>query len=125
MSDPAEVRAHVWESLVSMLRVYAHAAGLNGNAYVVTAGSDAATVNHQDSELSLHFSPETGEGNWCVTHPEREECGVFRIEEDGSFSSPAAPKEIDQAAIEWIALLGPSKVIENGSMSALAPTVNP
>ena len=33
MSDPVEVRQHVWESLVSMLRVYAHAASLNGNAY--------------------------------------------------------------------------------------------
>ena len=125
MSDPVEVRLHVWESLVSMLRVYAHAAALNGDAYVVTDGSNEARVEHRDSSLTLHFSPDTGEGNWCVTHPEREECGVFRIEEDGSFTSPAALKEIDQAAIEWIALLGPAKVIEGGSMGALAPTVNP
>ena len=41
MSDPAEVRHHVWESLVSMLRVYAHAASLNGNAYEVTSGPES------------------------------------------------------------------------------------
>ena len=34
---PVQVRRHVWESLVSMLRVYAHAASLNGNEYVVTS----------------------------------------------------------------------------------------
>jgi hypothetical protein len=125
MSDPVEVRSHVWESLVSMLRVYAHAAGLNADAYVVTAGSDAARVNHQDSELSLHFSSDTGEGNWCVTHPEREECGAFRIDEHGTLTFPAGPKEIDQAAIDWIGYLKRDKVIANESMSTLAPTVHP
>ena len=34
---PAEVRRHVWESLVSMMQVYAHAASLNGKEYVVTS----------------------------------------------------------------------------------------
>ena len=33
MSDPVDARHHVWESLVSMLRVYAHAASLHGDAY--------------------------------------------------------------------------------------------
>ncbi len=106
MSDPVDVRSHVWESLVSMLRVYAHAAGLNSNAYEVSSGSDTASVKHQDSVLSLSFSPDTGEGNWCVTHPEREECGAFRIDEHGTLTFPAGPKEIDQAAIDWIGYLG-------------------
>ncbi len=125
MSDPVEVRRHVWESLVGMLRVYAHAAGLNGKEYVVTTGADGALVKHQDSALSLSFSPGTGEGNWCVTHPEREECGAFRIEEDGTLTLPAAPKEIDHAAVDWIGYLGRGNVIEDASTSTLAPTLNP
>ncbi len=60
-----------------------------------------------------------------MTHPEREECGAFRIEEDGSSNFPAGPKEIDQAAIDWIGYLGRDKVIEHESMSTSAPTVHP
>ncbi len=125
MSDPTDVRSHVWESLVSMLRVYAHAAGLNGNPYIVTSGPNQATVKHEDSVLSLQFGPDSGEGNWCVTHPEREECGAFRIEDDGKLTFPVGPKELDAAAIDWLDHLGRGKVIENESASALAPTINP
>ena len=125
MSDPIEVRSHVWESLVSMLRVYAHAAGLNGNPYLVTSGLNEASVNHGDSTLSLHFSPESGEGDWCTTHPEREECGAFRIDEHGTLTVPAGAKEIDQAAIDWIGYLGRDKVIADESMRPLAPTIHP
>jgi hypothetical protein len=108
-----------------MLRVYAHAAAVNGKEYVVTSTPDGALVKHQDSVLSLSFSPDTGEGNWCVTHPEREECGAFRIEEDGTLTFPAGPKEIDHAAIDWIGYLGRGKTIEAESMSTLGPTINP
>jgi hypothetical protein len=99
---PVEVRRHVWESLVSMLQVYAHAASLGGKEFVVTSSSDQAWVKHQDSALSLHFSPETGEGIWRITKPAQEECGEFRIEEDGTLTFPAGPKPLDAAAIEWI-----------------------
>jgi hypothetical protein len=125
MSDPVEVRHHVWESLVSMLRVYAHAASLHGNAYEVAAGAESARVKHQESALNLKFSTETGEGDWCVTHPEREECGAFRIEEDGKLTFPVGPKELDAAAIDWLDHLGRGKVIEDESASALAPTIHP
>ena len=125
MSDPMDVRHHVWESLVSMLRVYAHAASLHGNAYEVTAGPESAWVKHQDSALSIQFGSDTGEGNWCVTHPEREECGAFRIEEDGTLTFPIGPKELDTAVIDWLDHLGRSKVIEDESTGTLAPTINP
>jgi hypothetical protein len=125
MSDPTDVRPHGWESLVSMLRVYAHAAGLNDGPYLVTGDSNEAKVEHEDSTLSIHFSPDTGEGNWCVTHPEREECGAFRIDEHGALTFPAGPKEIDQAAIDWIGYLGRDKVIEHEPASTVAPTVHP
>jgi hypothetical protein len=125
VSDFGDVRSHVWESLISMLRVYAHAASLNSSPYVVTGSSTGARVEHGDSLLSLHFSPDTGEGDWCVIHLEREECGAFRIDEHGSLILPAGPKEIDQAAIDWIGYLGRDKVIVDESKSTLAPTTNP
>jgi hypothetical protein len=97
-----QVRRHVWDSLVSMLRVYAHAASLNGLEYVVTSDPENAWVKHQDSALSLRFSPAAGEGCWRITRLEREEWGLFRIEEDGTLNFPAGPKPLDAAAIEWI-----------------------
>jgi hypothetical protein len=102
VSDPVEVRRHVWESLVSMLRVYAHAASLNGKEYVVTNSPDEACVKYLGCGLKLHFSPENGEGSWIIIKPEQEECGGFRIEEDGTLTFPAGPKPLDTAAIEWI-----------------------
>ena len=124
MSDPVDVRPHVWESLVSMLRVYAHAASLNGDPYTVTNSANEATVKHEDSVLNVSFGADSGEGNWCVTHPEREECGAFRIDEHGSLMDPATPKEIDQAAIDWIGFLGRGNVIAEESMTPLDPTVH-
>jgi hypothetical protein len=85
-----------------MLRVYAHAASLNGKEYVVTGSEEAAEVKCQNSGLKLHFDPATGEAGWCITRPEREEWGVFRIEGDGTLNFPAGPKPLDMAAIDWI-----------------------
>ncbi len=99
---PARVRGHVWESLVSMLQVYAHAASLNGKEYVVISTPDSAQVKHQDSVLTLSFHPETSEACWRIIQPVREEWGEFRIEEDGTLAFPAGPKALDAAAIDWI-----------------------
>jgi hypothetical protein len=111
MSDDVDygvqVRRQVWDSLTSMLRVYAHAAGLNaGDEYLVTSTSEEASVKHRDSALNLRFSPETGEGCWRIIQPGREEWGEFRIEADGALNFPAGPKALDAAAIEWIEHLG-------------------
>jgi hypothetical protein len=102
---PVQVRRHVWESLVSMLRVYAHAASLNGKEYAVTSGPEEAWVKHGDCTLHLSFHPDTGEGMWRINHPEREELGEFRIDEDGTLTFPAGPKPLDVAAIDWMELL--------------------
>jgi hypothetical protein len=102
---PAQVRGHVWESLVSMMQVYAHAASLNGKDYVVTSGCNKVSVKHEASVLTISFHPDTGEANWLVTRPECEESGEFRIDEHGALVFPAGPKDLDTAAIDWIALL--------------------
>jgi hypothetical protein len=100
---PVQVRRQVWDSLVSMVRVYAHAASLNlSDEYLVTNTPEEASVKHRDSALNVRFSPETGEGCWCITQPAREEWGEFRIEADGTLKFPAGSKPLDAAAIEWI-----------------------
>jgi hypothetical protein len=99
---PTRVRRQIWESLVSMVRVYAHAASLNGKEFVVTDLSDTASVKCHDSVLGLSFDPETGEATWRVTQPELETWGEFRIEEDGTLNFPAGPKPLDAAAIDWV-----------------------
>jgi hypothetical protein len=98
-----QVRRQVWDSLTSMLRVYAHAAGLNaGDEYLVTSTSEEASVKHRDSALNLRFSAETGVGCWRIIQPARDEFGEFRIETDGTLNFPAGCKPLDAAAIEWI-----------------------
>jgi hypothetical protein len=102
-----QVRRQVWESLVSMLRVYAHAASLNDVAeYVVTSSSEDATVQHLESTLGVRLDPTTGEGHWRITRPECEVWGKFRIEEDGNLVFPVGPKPLDQASIDWLEQLG-------------------
>jgi hypothetical protein len=102
---PSQVRGHVWESLVSMMQVYAHAASLNGKEYVVMSDSNKVSVKHEASVLTISFHPDTGEASWMVNRPECEESGEFRIDEHGTLVFPAGPKDLDTAAIDWIALL--------------------
>jgi hypothetical protein len=102
---PALVRSHVWESLVSMMQVYAHAASLNGKEYLVTSDSSKVSVKHQGNVLTISFHPPTGEAHWMVNRAECEESGEFRIDEHGALVFPAGPKDLDTAAIDWIALL--------------------
>jgi hypothetical protein len=102
---PAQVRGHVWESLVSMMQVYTHAASLNGKEYLVTSDSSKVSVEHQAKVLTISFHPDTGEAHWMVNRPECEESGEFHIDEHGALIFPAGPKDLDTSAIDWIALL--------------------
>jgi hypothetical protein len=115
---PVQVRRQVWESLVSMLRVYAYAADLEGKDYVVTGTAEGALVDYQGSQLKLHFDPVTGEANWRITKAEQEEWGEFHIEGDGSLIFPAGMKPLDTAAIEWLEHL--AHVASSGSNEPLS-----
>jgi hypothetical protein len=102
MSDPVEVRHHVWESLVSMLRVYAHAASLSGKEYVMTTVSNRAWVKQGDCSLIICFRPETGASTWRVIQAAQETWGEFQIEKDGLLIFPEGEKPLDEAAIDWM-----------------------
>jgi len=102
---PEEVRRHIWESLVSMLQVYVHAASLNGKHYEVTTASDQISVKHQDQLLTVSFEPQTGKASWSLNRTSCEEIGGFHVDEHGELVFPAGPKPLDTAAIDWIAML--------------------
>ena len=102
-ASPVEVRQQIWESLVSMLRVYAHAASLNGQSYGVASNARTAWVTCMDSVLEVGYSAQDGAASWQLSQPnQRLLSGKFSIEADGSLSFPEGPKELDQAAIEWV-----------------------
>jgi hypothetical protein len=105
LSDPVEVRRQVWHSLVSMLQVYAHAAGLNGKPFAVSCSEHSAQVRHEDASLTLSMSPETGAATWQIVRPGREEEGNFQIDEHGVLRFPVCPKELDTAAMDWMDML--------------------
>jgi hypothetical protein len=115
---PAEVRRHVWESLVSMMQVYAHAASLNGKEYVVTTTANKVSVKHQDRVLTVSFDPDTGDASWKVTRPQCEEVGEFHIDEHGTLVFPAGPRALDTAAMDWIALLDHARPLFNENVTS-------
>jgi hypothetical protein len=100
--EPIQVRSQIWESLVTMLRVYAHAASLSGEEYVVTTLSNRAWVKHGDCSLIICFRPQTGASTWRLIQPERETWGEFQIEKDGALTFPDGEKPLDAAAIDWM-----------------------
>jgi hypothetical protein len=101
--SPAEVRREIWESLVSMVRVYAHAASLGTKTYAVTTGSSVIWVKCESCVLEIGCSFDSGEGRWNLSQPRTEEqAGRIVIEADGRLVLPDGPKELDEAAIDWI-----------------------
>jgi hypothetical protein len=101
-----EVRRQIWESLVSMLRVYAHAAGLNQDAYGVASNAEAAWVTYAESTLHIQYSPKTGDAHWSLEKSGHDAKGDFQIDENGQVVFPEGRKELDQAAIDWVQQLG-------------------
>lgn len=99
----ARVREEVWESLISMLRVYASAASMGRGEFTVSSAADAAWVRHQGNTLGLTFSAADGLASWRMTAPGgQERRASFQILPSGALISEGEEKELDQAALEWI-----------------------
>ncbi len=104
-SPPSEVRVRreIWESLVSMLRVYAYAAGLDRGEFTVTPLSDAVCVEHKGCVLCLSFIPADGRAGWRLMDLDcMKGWGNFQILESGKLNIYGQEKELDLAAIDWI-----------------------
>ena len=98
------VRREVWRSLVSMLRVYAHAASLSYGEHIVTeTGADVVTLAHQDATLEINFHPGSGMAAWILRRPgSAETAGLFTLSHAGAIEFDGKEKELDQVAIEWV-----------------------
>jgi len=109
-ADP-EIRARreIWGSLVSLLKVYSHAASLNGEPHLVAeVAPDAVVVIAGWGELGLTFNPEQGTGSWRYEYPgERlsNGWGGWQMLSDGRLDVEGKVMEIDEAVIDWIARL--------------------
>lgn len=96
------VRREIWESFVSMLRVYASAAAGHGE-FIVTAFPGAAWIKHKDNILALCFEPADGTATWSFTKADvSRQRGSFQILESGFLSFDGQEKQLDEAAIDWI-----------------------
>ena len=104
--SPVEVRRQIWESLVSMIRVYAHAASLNSGEYgVASTGADVWVTRDQRS-LHISYSAKSGAARWILETPGPAAQGEFEIDQDGHILFPEGPRELDEAAINWVHQLG-------------------
>jgi hypothetical protein len=100
---PFEVRVRweIWESLVSMLRVYAIAAAERGE-FTVTATYAAAWVTHKSHVLGLSLNPIDGAATWRLAEQGLHRQGGFQVLESGMLGFPGEEKQLDEAAIDWI-----------------------
>jgi hypothetical protein len=96
------VRQEVWQSLLSMLRVYAYAASLsNGEMAVTETAPHAASLEHKDHTLVLSFDVRSGKGS-CHFPGSAQAPGDFEILEDGLLRFAGVEKQLDEAAIDWV-----------------------
>jgi hypothetical protein len=102
-----DVRREVWQSLLSMLRVYAYAASLSHGEIIVTeTGPYAASLEHTGHTLMLSFDLSSGKGGsgegGCRQPGSKQLSGVFEILEDGSLRVSGLETQLDVAAIDWV-----------------------
>jgi hypothetical protein len=102
--DASLVRAELWRSLVSMLRVYAHAASFNHGEHIVTETTPASvSLEHKNAALHLIFDPGSGNATWMLEqHGGAATARVFRLLEVGLIEFDGEEKELDRAAIDWV-----------------------
>ena len=97
-----DVRREVWQSLLSMLRVYAYAASLSHGEIIVTeTGPYAASLEHKGHTLMLSFDLSSGKGG-CRQPGSKQLSGAFEILEDGSLRVSGLETQLDVAAIDWV-----------------------
>jgi hypothetical protein len=96
------VRREVWQSLLSMLRVYAYAASLrHGEIAVIESAPQTALLEHQGRILALSFDLNSGKGSWQLPGAKKTS-GSFEILDDGRLHRAGVEKQLDEAAIDWV-----------------------
>ncbi|HEV2272909.1 MAG TPA: hypothetical protein VGR96_02015 [Acidobacteriaceae bacterium] len=105
-ANPQQIRAEIWDSLLSMLRVYAYAASVNHGEFRLTfVPSGGLRIEHEQLTLLLSLDTASGAGSWRLAEAAIERSGDLRIQDDGRLLVDGTEKALDQAAIEWIECL--------------------
>ena len=91
VDSPVQVRRHIWESLVSMLRVYAHAASLTQAMRRRLPALPKQLGEPGDLGTAPLFRP--WPGAWLLENkPARTGSGEFEIDDEGRLVLPRAPR---------------------------------
>jgi hypothetical protein len=102
LDQDARVRREVWQSLLSMLRVYAYATSLShGEILVIETSPDRALLEHKGHTLVLGFDVRSGQGS-CLLPGSKKVEGGFEILADGRLRFAGIEKQLDEAALDWV-----------------------
>jgi hypothetical protein len=98
------LQTELWVSFVSMLRSYAAAASLHAGEVGVRLDGNDVAIAAGDVQLAMHFDAESGVVSWT----KRTACGEpiageFEILADGVLAIHGVARELDHAAIDFIA----------------------
>ena len=98
------LQAELWVSFVSMLRSYAAAASLHAGEVKVSMTENSATIASGSTQLDMQFNPDSSEVNWTMRTASQETVtGSFTMQPEGTIHISGATKDLDHAAIDFIA----------------------
>ena len=104
LTEHTGLKAELWFSFVSMLRSYAAAASLHAGEVRVNAVGDSVTITAFATQLEMHFDHESGNVIWEKRMVRQVPVsGSFTIQPEGTIHHSGTTKDLDHAAIDFIA----------------------
>ncbi len=97
------IETELWMSFVSMLRSYAAAASLHAVEVRVVFSANTVEVAARDAQLEMNFDPDSSLVRWTKRTGPDVASGSFSIEPGGTLSIDGASRDLDHAAIDFIA----------------------
>lgn len=98
------LQTELWVSFVSMLRSYAAARSLHAGEIGVAVTEYAVTIAAGASQLDMQFDPDSSQVIWSRrTASHAPIAGSFSLDPEGRVSIDGAAKDLDHAAIDFIA----------------------
>jgi len=99
------IETELWVSFVSMLRSYAAAASLHAGAvHISMTTENTVTITSGATQLEMNFAPQSSLIHWTKrtgSHPPI--TGSFAIEPEGAVRIDGVSRDLDHAAIDFIA----------------------
>jgi len=106
LTERTGVHSELWLSFVSMLRSYAAAASLHAGDVRVISRENTVTVTSGAAQLDLTFTPESSLVGWNRHSASSAPLtGSFIIEPGGTLAINGVSRDLDHAAIDFIAFV--------------------